>query len=126
MTHIVGACVNISLCIAVPVAHVESWTLTRLLTPNCMGHAEVVWDVAACVRRPPEVQSGDVLLVEWLDLGVILPQVQMMAGQGIPCVVEAAGVTRAALTEAPALLVQRGERTIRVTGRPDMERIWSH
>src|SRR5712692_8047072 len=69
-------CVSASLCVSVPVAHAESWTLTLFLTPNCSRNADAVRDVAAFVRRHPEVQGSGVLLVEWHDLGAVLPHAQ--------------------------------------------------
>ncbi len=124
MTHIVGVCVSVSLCVAVPVARAESWTLTLFLTPNCSRNVDAVRDVAAFVRRHPEVQSTGVLLVELHDLGAVLPQAQDLFSQGIQFVVDAGAAEREGLTETPAVLFQYGERTIRATGRPDVERIW--
>lgn len=126
MTHIVGACVSVLLCVAVPVAHAESWTLTLFLTPNCSRNVDAVRDVAAFMRRHPEVQGSGVLLAELHDLGAMLPQVQEVAGQGIQFVVDAGAAERAGLTETPAVLFQHGDRVIRAAGRPDVERIWTY
>jgi hypothetical protein len=124
MRHIVGVCVSVSLCVSAPVAYAESWALTLFLTPNCSRNADAVRNAGALSRRHLEVQRSGVLLVEVHDLGAMRPQVQEVAGQGMPWVVDAATAEREGLTNIPAVLVQRSERTIRAAGRADVERIW--
>jgi hypothetical protein len=124
MTHIAGVCVSVSRCVSGPVAHAESWTLTLFLTSNGARNVGAVRDAGALLRRHPERQRSGVLLGEVHDLGAMRPQVQEVAGQGVPWVVDAAAAEREGLTNTPAVLVQYGERTIRAAGRPDVERIW--
>jgi len=126
MTHIVGVCVSVSLCVAVPVAYAESWALTLFLTPDCSHNAEVVRGTVACVRWYLEVQESGGLLVELHDLGTVLPQVQDLVGQGMQCVVDACSSEREGITETPAVLFQHGDRVIRAAGYPDVERIWTY
>ena len=104
----------------------ERWTLTLFLSPGCPYNEEALRNVAAFLRRHPDVQGSDVLIASLGELTDVLPHAQTLVGHGLAFAVDAAAGDAHGITATPATVLQNGEQQVCLLGQPDLERVWEY